>query len=506
MPRRSLPAATAATAVATTDAPAPPAAGFKPSGSAREKPQSIAAQQLSAPPAAIDIDNYQDAKAWLMSHVDHERLRVVDYSDGTFALDRMHALLAVLGDPHLDVQTVHVAGTKGKGSTCAMLASMLRACGYTTGLYTSPHLIDLRERVTINDHMIPYAEAAEQIRKVAAAEQELGFGLTFFEVMTAVAFLHFAENAVDVAVLETGLGGRLDCTNVCQPLVTGITSIGLDHTALLGETLPEIAREKAGIFKDGVPALSVEQHKEVVKTLKECAEEANTTVQFVGKDVDFSYRFESSRELGPHTRVCLTTKQNRFDHLAVPLPGEHQAHNCGLALAMLDRLKEHGFSMKEEQVFKGLQNTKLHGRMEKMWDTPRVYIDGAHNGSSVEALIKSLGAHVKYDSLVMIFGCNDDKDVPAMLREVGLGADKVLFTKSKGNVRAAEPSSLERRFEEVSGKMSQVCDSLEDALKVAHRAVGREDLIVICGSFYLAGEARKYFLEAKKRVAKQQRG
>ena len=247
-----------------------------------------------------------------------------------------------------------------------------------------------------------------------------------------------------------------------------------------------------------MPALSVEQHKEVVKTLKECAEEADTTVAFVGKDVDFSYRFESSRELGPHTRVCLSTKQNRFDHLAVPLPGEHQAHNCGLALAMLDRLKEHGFSMEEQQVFKGLQDTRIHGRMEKVWDTPRVYIDGAHNGASIEALIKSLGAHVKYDSLVMIFGCNDDKDVPAMLREVGLGADKVLFTKSRGNVRAAEPTSLERRFEELSGKMAQVCDSLEDALKVAHRAVGREDLIVICGSFYLAGEARKYFLEAKE--------
>ncbi len=201
--------------------------------------------------------------------------------------------------------------------------------------------------------------------------------------------------------------------------------------------------------------------------------------------------------------MCLSTKQNRFDHLAVPLPGEHQAHNCGLALAMLDRLKEHGFTVKEEQVFRGLQNTRIHGRMEKMWDTPRVYIDGAHNGASIEALIKSLGAHVKYDSLVMIFGCNDDKDVPAMLREVGLGADKVLFTKSKSNVRAAEPTSLETRFEAVSGKMAQVCPTLEDALGVASRAVGRDDLIVICGSFYLAGEARKYFLEAKKRVEKQ---
>ena len=452
------------------------------------------------PKTAPKFDNYQEAKAWLYDHVDHERLRVVKYDEEVFGLKRMRKLLDLVGNPQQQIRCVHVAGTKGKGSTCAMLASVLSECGLVTGLYTSPHINDLRERISIDGHLAGYQDLAEIFQKVAKAETKLGFSLTFFEILTAAAFLHFAEQAVDIAVLETGLGGRLDCTNVCEPLVTGITSIALDHMNVLGDDVQSIAREKAGIFKPGVPAVSVEQPTPIANVLKECAEAAETKVELVGKDIDFSVRFESNKELGPHTRVCLAGKQTRLEHLPVPLKGEHQAHNCGLALAILDKLKAHGLDFPEDRIVAGLAKTKLAGRMEQVWDGPRVFVDGAHNASSIQALTKSLGAHVQYDSLIMIFGCGHDKDIPGMLEQVSLGADKVIFTQAKGNPRRLEAEELYKRFTADYGKMAQQDRTLEGALTLASRAVTREDIIVICGSFYLVGEAKDYFnkLAAKK--------
>ncbi|MFA9477266.1 folylpolyglutamate synthase/dihydrofolate synthase family protein [Phycisphaerales bacterium AB-hyl4] len=450
--------------------------------------------------AAASITNYTTALRWLYEHVDHERLRIVRYNERTFNLSRMRKLLELIGNPHEQLRCVQVAGTKGKGSTCSMLARMLQEAGYGVGLYTSPHLVDLRERITVNGQMIAYNDAAEAFKLIASVEDKFGEEPpTFFEIMTAAALKHFADQAVDVAVLETGLGGRLDCTTVVDPLVTGITRISLDHTNILGNKLEEIAREKAGIFKKDVPAVSVEQTPEVEAVLREVAEEVGTTVEFTGNEIDFSYRFEANRELGPHTRVCVTTSTSKFEHLPVPLRGEHQAHNCGLALAMLDKLKGHEFSLPEEKIIVGLASTELHGRMEQVWTEPRIIIDGAHNAASITALIRALGAHISYDSLVMIFGCGQDKDVEGMLQQIALGADKVIFTRAKSNPRAVEPGELMTKFNEVSGKMAQTAPNLPDAIRLAARAVSREDLIVICGSFYIAGEARKYCLDAQSK-------
>ncbi|MEX1016178.1 MAG: folylpolyglutamate synthase/dihydrofolate synthase family protein [Phycisphaeraceae bacterium] len=453
--------------------------------------------------AAASITNYTTALRWLYEHTDFERMRLVNYNERTFNLDRMRKLLDLIGNPHEQLRCVQVAGTKGKGSTCAMLASMLQHSGYGVGLYTSPHLIDLRERITINGQMVAYNDVAEIFKLIASVEDKFGEQPpTFFEIMTAAALKHFADQAVDVAVLETGLGGRLDCTTVVNPLVTGITRISLDHMNILGSDLASIAREKAGIFKPGVPALSVEQTPEVEAVLREVAEDVGAPLQFTGNEIDFSYRFEANRELGPHTRVCVTTATSKFEHLPVPLRGEHQAYNCGLALAMLDKLKEHEFNLPEEQVIAGLTKTELHGRMEQVWSEPRIIVDGAHNAASITALIRALGAHISYDSLVMIFGCGQDKDVEGMLKQIALGADKVIFTRAKANPRAMEPSDLMTQFGEVSGKMAQTAPTLPDAMKLAARAVSREDLVIVCGSFYIAGEARKYFIDA---VAKRNR-
>jgi dihydrofolate synthase / folylpolyglutamate synthase len=476
--------------------------GSKKTTAGKTTAKSKAASRTPAKPAApaassVKITNYTTALRWLYEHVDHERMRMVRYDERTFNLSRMRRLLDVLGNPHQQLKSVQVAGTKGKGSTCAMLASMLKACGYTVGVYTSPHLIDLRERVTIDGTMISYQDVAEIFKLIAANEKVLGATPpTFFEIMTATAMRYFADQAVDVAILETGLGGRLDCTTVAQPLVTGITHISLDHMNILGEDLPSIAREKAGIFKKDTPALSVIQEPEVKEVLQSCAEAVGAPLETTGDQIDFSYRFEANKELGPHTRVCLTTPTSRFEHLPVPLRGEHQAHNCGLALAMLDKLRAHGFNLPEEKVITGLAQTELAGRMEQVWEQPRIIIDGAHNAHSIQALIRSLGAHISYDSLVMIFGCGQDKDVKGMLKQVSLGADKIIFTRARHNPRAVEPADLQTQFNEVSGKMVQTADKFKDALKLAASAVSREDLIIITGSFYLAGEARKYFLDA----------
>jgi dihydrofolate synthase / folylpolyglutamate synthase len=448
-------------------------------------------------PSSIRITNYTTALRWLYAHVDHERMRMVRYDERTFSLNRMRRLLDVLGNPHHQLKAVQVAGSKGKGSTCAMLASMLSNCGYTVGVYSSPHLIDLRERITIGGQMISYNDTAEIFKQIAAKEKILGATPpTFFEIMTATALRYFADQAVDIAVLETGLGGRLDCTTVVDPLVCGITHLSLDHMNILGDNLASIAREKAGIFKKDVPALTVAQEPEAAEVLKACAEAAGTPLETTGDQIDFSYRFEASRELGPHTRVCLTTATSRFEHLPVPLRGEHQAHNCGLALAMLDKLGEHGFNLPEPKVIEGLNKTELAGRMEQVWEQPRIILDGAHNAHSIKALIRSLGAHITYDSLVMIFACGQDKDVPGMLKEVSLGADKIIFTRAHLNPRAVEPDDLQKQFSEISGKMVQTAAKFKDALKLAASAVSRDDLIIITGSFYLAGEARKYFLDA----------
>jgi dihydrofolate synthase/folylpolyglutamate synthase len=445
-----------------------------------------------APKGSADINGYQAAVRYLLERTDFERMRAVKYNEATFKLDRMEQLLAKLGNPHRQIRTVHVAGTNGKGSTVHMIASMLQACGYTVGVYTSPHLVDLRERILINGQMIEKAVFAENLKQVAKAAEKVGVEPTFFEAVTAVCFKHFAEQAVDIAIVEVGLGGRLDSTNVIRPEACVVTSIDLDHTKMLGGTVEEIAREKAGIFKQGVPAFIFESDPAVEAVMREVAEKNGALLRIVNKDIDYSARFCVTPDLGPHTRVCLYTKTSRLEHLPVPLPGEHQASNCGLALSVIDHLKTVGFDCPEDKITAGLAATRVPGRMQLVWDRPRVLVDGAHNPAAVGALMRCAGAHVPYDSMICVFGCCSDKDVPGLIDKVNLGADKVIFTRAAGNPRSADPEDLQKLFSERSGKMSQVARTLPEALEMATRAVSREDLVCVTGSFYLVGETLKH--------------
>ena len=442
--------------------------------------------------AAAGVNRFSKALRFLNTLSDYERLRIVRYNVETFNLDRMRLLLKKLGNPQEKFRSVHIAGTKGKGSTCAMVAGMLQACGYKVGLYTSPHLVDLRERIQINGEMISQAEFGRLAGLIEPIVAHSRPSPTYFDVLTAIAFKYFAERKVDIAVIETGLGGRLDSTNVITPEVTAITSISKDHTAQLGNTLALIATEKAGIFKAGVPAVTVVQDPEAEQALQAVAAKTGVQLDICGKTIEFSYRFESSRMLGPHNRVCLTTPNSKFEHLAVPMIGEHQAINCGLALCIVDRLKGRGIAINDARAMEGLAKVSVPGRMEMLSQTPRVIVDGAHNAASLDALMKAIGQHIPYDSMVVIFGCCGDKDVGGMLERITSGADKVIFTRVD-NIRSADPSELAAQYIELSGKMAQVAPSLEEALAIANRAVTKEDLICITGSFYLVGEAKKLF-------------
>ncbi|MEJ2703380.1 MAG: Mur ligase family protein [Sedimentisphaerales bacterium] len=288
---------------------------------------------------------YQQAIAYLLQRTDYEKQTRLRYNVSTFNLGRMERLLSLLGNPHQKVHMVHIGGTKGKGSTATMLARMLEANNYTVGLYTSPHVVHLHERIAVNAEMVTEMEMRDLINRVHAPVEKMSKTdpPTFFEIMTALAFMYFVDKAVDIAIIETGLGGRLDSTNVIQPKVVGITSLSIDHQQQLGTTIDQIAEEKAGIFKRGVPTITVQQEPAAMQVLRMQAMSMDAPLSVTGTDIDFSHRFETSREHGPHTRICLTTPTSRFEHLRVPLYGKHQAINCGLALAMLDKLKSFGY-------------------------------------------------------------------------------------------------------------------------------------------------------------------
>ena len=433
---------------------------------------------------------------FLASQTNYERRPPRRRDRGQNTLDRIKLLLTDLGNPQDQFKAIHLAGTKGKGSTAAMLTEMLVNNGLKTGTYTSPHVMDLRERIALDGDLIPKARLTALIAKIADTSKAYADKMkpTYFEILTAAAFLWFAEEKVDIAVIETGLGGRFDATSLVNPIVCAMTAISLDHMAQLGDTIEKIAVEKAGIFKKGVPIISAPQADSVRQILKDAADALECEIKFAGEDIRFSYRFEASREAGPQARICVTTPTCHFDHLLVPLVGEHQAMNCGVAIGVIDEMRKQGIPIVDEKCVSGLRNVRLPGRMEMICEEPRVLGDGAHNAASIEALMRAIGQNVPYDSMVVIFGCCADKDVEGMLKLIQLGADKIIFTKIN-SPRAMDPSDLAVKFSEVAGRMAQVATSLEDAFVIAEKAVTREDLICVTGSFYLVSAAKVLFAD-----------
>jgi dihydrofolate synthase/folylpolyglutamate synthase len=443
---------------------------------------------------------YEQALAFWFSRVNYER-RAPRPSD--LKLDRMRALLALLDNPQDRLRIVHVAGSKGKGSTSAMLAAILRQAGRRTGLFTSPHLCRVEERIQVDGVSITPEEltqlmaavqpAVEQLDRAAAASG--GQLVTFFEVATALGFLYFARRRTDVAVIEVGLGGRFDSTNVCQPLVALITSISLDHTHILGDRLASIAMEKAGIVKPGRPAISGATAPEARPVIERICRERGAPLRQLSVDFHFDYEPGKVRGPGAHrARVRVTTERTRWPALELGLLGEHQAANAAVAVACVEQLRTEGLAIADEAVAVGLAGVDWPARLEVVPGRPLVVLDCAHNVASAQALVDTLLASFPPARRVLVFAISNDKDVAGMLRVMAPHFVQVVFTRFRDNPRSVAPEHLAKLLRDVTDCPTTVAASPEAAWQTARALAGPDDLICVAGSVFLAGELRPLLL------------
>lgn len=427
-----------------------------------------------------DIETaYNLALDYLYSFVDYSLKHSSELAKADFNLDRMRALLVELGNPETKYPIIHVAGTKGKGSVCALAASGLRAAGYRVGLYTSPHLLDYSERIQINGQPVSHqelTELVEQVRFVVARVPKL----TTFEITTAIGFLYFAQRKADAAVIEVGLGGRLDATNVVKPKVSVITSLSYDHMAVLGDTLAKIAGEKAGIIKEGVPVVSAPQKDEALEVLVRIARERNAPLTLVGREVTFKPLSHSLD--GQSLMVSGGESDLKF---SIPLLGLHQLVNAATAYAAL---KVSGLEMRDEAIQRGFPEAKWPGRFEILRREPPVVIDSAHNRDSAQRLYQTLKEYFPTWPTIMVFCALEDKDISGILTELKPCLELVIATHAD-HPRAPSAEWIAQQVKQVGIPTETVVhptSALEKALKLA----GNRALVLAAGSVAFAGEIR----------------
>jgi dihydrofolate synthase/folylpolyglutamate synthase len=433
---------------------------------------------------------YEQAIAFWFAHANYE-LRSPTAAD--LGLERMRALLARLGNPHRLLRIVHVAGTKGKGSTSAMLAAILQRAGYRTGLFTSPHLCSLLERFQIDGKPITPDELAALLSDIQSAidRGRPGPPPTFFEIATAAGFLHFLRRRAEVVVLEVGLGGRLDSTNVCLPLVSVITSISLDHTRILGNRLASIAREKAGIVKRGRPAISGATHPEAKAVIEEVCRSKRAPLRQLDVDLFHCSAAGQVTETGIlRPRVQVTTEQRRWPALEVNLLGEHQAANAALAIACVEDLRKEGLHIPDAAVAAGLREVVWPARMEVVGRRPLMVVDCAHNVASAAALVQTLEVSFPPLRRVLVFAGSTDKDVAGMFRVMAPHFASVIATRYTDNPRAFPAEQLASLWASTGSAPVRVCPTPAEALQAARQEAGEDGLICITGSVFLAGEVR----------------
>jgi len=435
----------------------------------------------------------EEARAYWYGLINFEQ-RLPSATD--LKLDRMRRLLEALGNPQQRLRILHVAGTKGKGSTSAMLASILRAAGYRTGLFTSPHLCRVEERFQVDGQPISDPELTLLLSETAQAETTAFAGRegerpTFFEVATAVGFLHFVRRRVEAAVVEVGLGGRFDSTNVCLPRVALLTSIGYDHTKLLGNRLASIAMEKAGIVKPGRPTLSGATLPEARAVIEQICRERRSPLRQL--EVDFRYIHEPGQVTAEATRlprVQVLTEQRRWPALEVNLLGEHQACNAAVAVACIEELRRQGWQIADQAVAAGLATVTCPARLEVVRRRPLIVLDCAHNTSSARAVVETLRTSFPPVPRRLIFAGSSDKDLPGILSLLAPHFSQAFLTRYTSNPRAVAVEQLAQTWREVSSVDAMLCPTPRDALAAALAASEPEDVICITGSVFLAGELR----------------
>lgn len=436
--------------------------------------------------------DYRQALAYIYSFTDLEKSPSLLYNAANYDLRRMETLLDLLGHPEREAPSIHIAGTKGKGSTAAMIASVLVAAGYRTGLYTSPHLHTLRERVQVDGQPIPEAALASlagQVQPmVETTHANSDYGrLTTFEILTSLAFLYFREQKAQFQVLEAGLGGRLDATNVVQPRLAMITPISYDHMDLLGQTLGQIASEKAGIIKPGCPLVLGPQPPQALEVLQGRCQQAGAQPVLVGQDVTwaqgpFDTAGQSIRVKGRLGEYCL--------HL--PLLGRHQAENAAAAVAALEVLREQGAAIDDEALGRGFASVRWPGRLEVLGQRPWLLVDGAHNGESARRLREAVADYFPGRRIVLVLGTSRDKDIVAMAQELAPLPQTVILT-SSGNPRAAPLQELLHIWEKLHQDV-RLSPSVAEAVEHARRLAQATDVILITGSLFVVAEARAHVL------------
>jgi len=428
----------------------------------------------------MDIDTqFNQALDYLYSFVDYSLKHSSELAKADFNLDRMFALMELLGNPQTKYPSIHVAGTKGKGSTSALCAAGLMAAGYKTGLYTSPHLLDYTERIQINGQPITHEQLVELVEEIKPHVTKIE-KLTTFEITTALAFMAFGKYDVNAAVFEVGLGGRLDATNIVTPKVSVITSLSYDHTAVLGNTLALIAGEKAGIIKEGVPVVSSPQKDEALLVLLRVASERNSNVTLVGKDVEFEW-VEASLK-GQKLRIGNS-------EFIIPLLGKHQVENAATAYTAL---KISGIPITDEQIKTGFSQVQWRARFEVARLNPPVIFDSAHNQDSFEKLGETLDEYFPDKKVYLIFGASEDKNIPGMFAELKPRIQKIIIT------RADHPRAL--GVDHISGLAEQAGAEWEawvpvkEALRRALELSSKDGSIVLsAGSMFVTAEVMRAY-------------
>lgn len=432
----------------------------------------------------MDVQHaYNLALDYLYGFVDYSLKKASELARADFNLGRMYALMDALGNPQNRYTILHVAGTKGKGSVSALSAGVLQAAGYRTGLYTSPHLQDYAERIQINNEPIPHARLVELVEKVKPAVASIP-QLTTFEITTALAFLYFAQEKVDAAVVEVGLGGRLDATNVVMPRTSVITSLSYDHMAVLGNTLTQIAGEKAGIIKPGVPVISAPQQDEALAVILRVAKERNAPLTLVGQDVFFA---ADTHSLDGQTLRVWTSDRPPLN-LQIPLLGAHQIENAAVAFAALQSLRQQGMAIEDSHIQNGFAGVKWPGRFELLRRYPPVVLDSAHNLDSAHKLRQALDDYLPGWPVILIFGSSEDKDVPGMLQAWSPRLSRIIVTRAD-HPRALEPGKL-LGLAAQTGVPAEAVEPVEAALCRALELAGRQALVLSAGSMFVMAEVR----------------
>ena len=456
--------------------------------------------------------DYKAALAYIEEFIDYERSPDFSRQARLYNLNRISLLLERLGNPHDRLQVIHIAGSKGKGSTAALIASVLTQAGYKTGLFTSPHLITPRERCRIDGDLISKADVAFYVEKLKPAIETVStseFGrVSFFEIYTALAFSYFADKATDFAVIEVGLGGRLDATNVVTPVATVITPIGLEHTAILGETYTEIAGEKAEIIKQKCPLALAPQHPEARTVFEKVASERNAPIvepkDVVGRDCSASSSrlVRNADGLPVAQEFDVETDSESYPQLTMPLLGHHQFINATTAVTAIECLKQKGYIVPKASVYAGFKNVQWHGRIQRIRSSPIVVLDGAHSPASMEALCSTLRQSFRYDRVTFIVSLMRDKNLTAIGNIVSQTADFVIATQVLNNPRVMSAEEILDAWENTCEKIS-ACSTPEKAITRALSGASPTDLICITGSLYLVGQALEIFksnFSAKDRV------